>query len=332
MRNIVKMVFGSQLYGTNTHSSDTDYKSVYIPNPKEILLQKIKESLSLKKDKAENEKNTNEDIDEEIYSLDKYLKLVGEGQTVSLDMLFAPDQFLLTNSLSWKEIQNNKEKLISKKSKAFIGYCRTQANKYGIKGSRVAAARDSLAFLNHLIQIMGMSVKLGEYASKIDIFVKDKEFIEIVDIPLPNGQIIRHLSVCDRKLPYTSSVGNAFSVVKKIVDEYGKRAIQAEKNEGVDWKALSHAVRIGEQAVELFETHNIVFPRPNAHELLKIKKGEIPYKEVSEKIEKLFLDVEYASEKSTLPENVDKEWIENFIVDIYGRIVYIDYIEKLRRI
>ena len=331
MEKIVRILFGSSLYGTNTPTSDTDYKAVYIPTAEDILLRRVKESISYSKEKVEFEKNSSADIDEEIYSFDKYLKLVAEGQTVSLDMLFAPNYYILEHSPIWTRVQNNKNKLISRQSKAFIGYCRQQANKYGIKGSRVAAARDSLEFLNHLVGIMGMNKKLGDYASKIDVWSKDKEFINIVDIPLASGQEIRHLDVCDRLLPFTASVGSAFSVVEKIVDGYGKRALQAEKNEGVDWKALSHAVRIGQQAVELFKTHNIIFPRPNAPELLNIKKGWLSYKEVSEKIEELFDDVEREATASTLPEKVDKAWIEDFLLDTYGNKVYCYHQKQMNR-
>lgn len=331
MEKIVRILFGSSLYGTNTPTSDTDYKAVYIPTAEDILLRRVKESISYSKEKPEFEKNSSADIDEEIYSLDKYLKLVAEGQTVSLDMLFAPNNYILEHSPMWTRIQNNRKKLISRQSKAFIGYCRQQANKYGIKGSRVAAARDALEFLNHLVSILGMNKKLGDYATKIDVWAKDKEFIKIVDIPLASGQEIRHLDVCDRLLPFTASVGSAFSVVEKIVDGYGKRALQAEKNEGVDWKALSHAVRIGQQAVELFRTHNIIFPRPNAPELLNIKKGWLPYKEVSEKIEELFDDVEREAAASTLPENVDKAWIEDFLLDTYGNKVYYFHQAQMNR-
>ena len=322
---VLSTIFGSQLYGTNTPTSDTDYKGIYIPSAEDILLSRIKTSISHKREKVEFEKNTSEDVDEEIYSLDKFLQLISQGQTVALDVLFSPQKYHLEESWVWREIAANRKKLLTKTSKAFIGYCRQQANKYGIKGSRVAAARDTRAFLIGLTQVSSMGKKLGEFANLIEKFANGKEFIEIIDVPLANGQLIRHLSVCDRKLPYTSSLGNAYDIVDKLVEEYGQRALQAEKNEGIDWKALSHAVRIGEQAIELFQTHYVVFPRPNADKLLSIKKGERPYKEVSEYIEYLFEQIEIESEKSTLPEEVDKKWIDNYICDVYGNEV-VDYI------
>ena len=315
---ILRTTFGSNLYGTSTPSSDIDYKSIYVPDARDILLQNIKGSISQKRSKGDGEKNFAGEVEEECYSLDRFLKLVAEGQTVSLDILFSSPSAWIESNEIWHELVENRSKLLTKNSKAFIGYCRQQSAKYGIKGSRVAAARDTLAFLNHLVMIAGLHKKLGEYESKINTFVKNREFVGILEIEIRSGAKIKHLSVCDRKLPYTASIGNAINVIQLLVNEYGARALQAEKNEGIDWKALSHAVRIGEEAVELFETHRIVFPRPNADFLRDIKLGKLPYKEVAEKIENLFVEVEKASEKSDLPEKVNQEYIDNFIMKVYS--------------
>ena len=321
MNIILSTIFGSHLYGSNTDNSDLDFKSIYIPSANDILLQKIKTSIQNKRNKPEFEKNNADDIDEEIYSLDKFFSLVSEGQTVSLDVLFSnPDKHLITSDI-WKEISDNRKRLISRKSEAFIGYCRQQANKYGIKGSRVAAARKAYEVLGALVGIYGKTTKLCHFENDLKYLVED-EFCEFESKFLANGQEIKHLSVCGRLMPFTSSVGSAYDIVKRLFDEYGKRALQAENNDGVDWKALSHAVRIGQQAIELFETHNIIFPRPNAHELVKIKKGELPYKEVAELIEELFIKVEGASKNSTLPEKADSAWIESFILDKYSKVIY----------
>jgi hypothetical protein len=303
-----------------------DFKSIYVPTSRDILLQRIKGSVSDKRSKGEGEKNYAGEVEEESYSLDRFLKLVSEGQTVALDVLFSNSNIIqVYNSYIWDNIERNRHRLLTKESKAFIGYCRQQSAKYGIKGSRVAAVRDSLNFLKTISLGHVNTIKLGHFEKNIEIFSNNREFVKIVDIELPNTQLIRHLEVCGRKLPYTSTIKNAIDILQKLFDEYGHRALQAENNEGVDWKALSHAVRIGQEAIELFDTHNIIFPRPNALELIAIKTGQIPYKDVAEKIEDLFVEVELAAERSTLPESVDKEWIDDFIVEVYGDEIIKEY-------
>jgi hypothetical protein len=323
---IFRTRFGSHLYGTNTPASDDDWKSVRMPTAREILLGNAKETLAIKDryNKAEKEKNLPGEYEEESFTLKQYLKLVSEGQTVSLDMLFAPgymwDKHSVLDFTIWADIRANRNRLISKKSGAFVGYCRQQAKKYGIKGSRVAAAREVLNFLLTLHPNM----KLGEYMVNIDQMHNlspNKEHIRIIPIQQTSGVIIYYLEVCDRKLQYTSKVSECIKVVDHLVAEYGSRALQAEQNEGLDWKALSHAVRIGEQAIELFDTGFVTFPRPNADFLKVIKKGEVPYKQVAGLIEMNFDAVEAASKASSLPEDVDHEWINQFIVDQYRRVV-----------
>lgn len=45
MKTVVKIKFGSHLYGTNTPASDLDYKSVHIPDVDDILLQRVQSSI-----------------------------------------------------------------------------------------------------------------------------------------------------------------------------------------------------------------------------------------------------------------------------------------------
>lgn len=323
-QTIVEMLFGSVLYGTNTENSDIDIKAVHIPDPKDIILQRPQNVINNKIQRPEGEKNTSADVDFESYSLQKYLNLVAEGQTGALDMLFAPPKFLNLKSTIWERLVENKDKLLSKQHKSFVGYCRTQANKYGIKGSRVAAVRLAKDYLETVLK-NGKGNKLSMYSQDIERMVENNEHMEFVDIEMLGGVMVRHWSVCNRKLPYTVSVKYAYEIMDALFNEYGKRSLQAESNKGVDWKALSHAVRIAQQAIELLETHDVIFPRPNAQELLAIKTGKLPYTQVAEQIENLLELVENAAEKSTLPDMPNREFIQDFIYHYYMREAIIEW-------
>lgn len=43
MKIIMETVFGSHLYGLNTPTSDKDYKGIFLPHPRDILLGKAQE-------------------------------------------------------------------------------------------------------------------------------------------------------------------------------------------------------------------------------------------------------------------------------------------------
>jgi hypothetical protein len=136
----------------------------------------------------------------------------------------------------------------------------------------------------------------------------------LIDVPSPGNVLVTHWDVCGRKMPYTSSIKNARDIMEALVNEYGKRALQAETNQGVDWKALSHAVRIGRQAIELLSTGGVIFPRPDAEHLLAIKTGRMTYQVVADEIETLLIAIECAAARSGLPDEPDRSWIDDFVV------------------
>lgn len=320
---VVEMRFGSHLYGTDTAQSDLDLKGVYLPLGQDILLQRITATITSPRPKAPGEKNAPGDVDREIYSLLRYLELLAEGQTVALDMLFAPDHVMtIPPTPLWREIQANAHRLLSRRTTVFARYCRQQANKYGIKGSRVAAVRKALLLLTAAEARVGPSAKLDLLGPQLEDLAASTEHVALVELPTPAGHRVRHLEVCGRKMALTASVKTARDIVQRIMDRYGERALQAERNVGVDWKALSHAVRVGREALELFQTGRITFPLPYADHIRHIKRGDIPYEAVAAEIERLLDEVDAAAAVSGLPESPDHTLIDDIVTRAYrGQIL-----------
>jgi RNA repair pathway DNA polymerase beta family len=320
MSRVVCIKFGSHLYGTDTPESDIDYKAVHLPSAEEILLQRVRASVSSRRDKREGEKNSVGEVDEESYSLQRYFELLVSGQTVAIDMLFAPSSCLLETSPLWFVIQSNRPRLLTKKSTAFVGYCRTQANKYGIKGSRVAAARDAMLFFKEHYDRLGATAKVFEVEALLPSLLG--EHIAIVQqVVNRDGDIGTYIECCNRKVDFNATIKQGYEVFNRIHENYGARAKMAQRHEGVDWKALSHAVRVGQEALELLETGSITFPLANAQHILEIKKGRIPYQAVAEEIEGLLIAVEESSISSSLPDSADTDFIDSLVADVHKGIV-----------
>lgn len=319
------MLFGSQVYGTSTPESDRDLKSVFIPAADEILFQRVpKVSVSLGSGPPA-QRNTRHDTDHEAFSIAGYLKLLCEGQTVAVDMLFVPERFYRREpGHVWQQIWDDRDALLSRQISAFVGYCRTQASKYGIKGSRMAAARAAVVALSKLEP----RARLGDTWPALAELVA-MEHVEIVAIPhARTGVAVPHLDVCGRKAAATLRVRAALEMYQRLFDRYGERARAAERNEGIDWKALMHAVRVLGQARELLETGSITFPRPDAEELLAIRQGRVPYRQVAEQIEAGVDELPALQARSRLRERPDRTIADTIVRSCHLAAVGEEYFRR----
>ncbi len=316
---ICKIKFGSHLYGTETKDSDEDFKGIFLPDLDQILLSRMNKSCSFMSKKGEG-KNTKDDIDIEIYSLHYFIKLACEGQTVAIDMLHAPKNMIVESNYIWNEIVKNKEKFYTKNLQAFVDYARRQASKYGIKGSRLNAAKEVIDFITTATKYFGGEEKLSEIWDNLPL----GEHLYMIENN-PNG--LRQYQVCGKIIQETVSMNYALGILNKFYEEYGKRAKMAAENKGVDFKAVSHACRAAYQIREILTTKNIVFPLKQAKLLRDIKQGKLHYqKEVAPMLEDLMDEVEELTKTSDLPSKVDRKFWDKFIVetvkDYYGFEVY----------
>lgn len=319
---IVKMKFGSHVYGTNVPTSDLDLKAIYLPSAKDILLQRARQVQHDNSKEDERAKNGPDDVDYEVFSLQRYLELLMQGQTVALDMLFTPDEFIIEKSPLWDLLRNMRGRFLHCGVSSFAGYCRTQANKYGIKGSRMRAVKDIIKFFD----TFPPSEKLHVYWDAILEYIANNHsedtLVQITPVfHKSKNENVDYLDICGRKFEDTVNTKYVTDALQKIYDNYGERARKAENNEGIDWKALMHAVRVQEEAKELLSTGFITFPRPERDLLLQIRKGELPYKEVALLIEGGLIELEHIQQTSLLPEKPDQNTAENIIVRTYAKIV-----------
>jgi len=301
---IVKMKFGSHLYGTDTENSDIDYKGVFLPSREEILLGDIPKCKSFTTGNYED-KNSPSDLDEEIYSLHYFIKLACGGQTVAMDMLHAPEEFLIETSKIWQAIVRHKNKFYTKNLNSFVSYARRQASKYGIKGSRLNAVSRVLS----LLKLNDPKLKLRNIWDQLPRIEHCYE--TGVD---PNG--LRQFQICGKILQESSSIGYVIPILEKFYDDYGHRAKLAAENKNIDWKAISHALRAALQTKEIMTQGTISFPLKDAPFLMKVKAGKLDYTtEVAPVLESLMDEVEKLVSHSDLPEKVDIDYWDRFICE-----------------
>lgn len=323
---LIKAVAGSHLFGTNTETSDKDYKGVFLPTAEEILLGEYPRAKSSSTGGAHS-KNDKDDIDIELYSLKKFLKMCQNGDTAALELLFTPDDMILEKSVIWETIIENREKLLCSKVVSMIGYARNQAAKYGLKGTRMGTLKKVLEVLDNPIYKGNLSLAtLQRDWSRLQNLLKDTQhvnFIELATTKNMEAHMEPAIEVCGKKFHWTCKIEHVYDILTKFYDSYGNRAKLAEKNQGVDWKAVSHAQRVCFQGIELLSTGNITLPLPEAQRvyLTDIKQGKLDYGIVSIGLESSLDILELMSKHSGLQNKIEQCVVDKILLDIHGGIV-----------
>jgi hypothetical protein len=326
---VVKILFGSHLYGTNTEKSDKDFKGVYLPSKEDCYLNRVSKSFSenSRSTKTHGEKNTKDDVDFEIYSLQYFLFNMGRsGDTTFLDMIHASRNCILETSDIWEFIRSNRNLFYTKNLKSYLGYCRTQAAKYGIKGSRLEESEKVVKFLEQF------PPKIESCPARTSGIIQVQHRMKEIWDQLPTGEHIkkyeienarsgdnRCYDVCGRKIMANTPLNEAIGIIQTFINNYGERAKLAKANEGIDWKAISHAFRVGYQMKSLYTYGDIVFPLQDKDFLIKLKMAELHYTNdgIAEKLEDLIEEVEILANKSNYPEQVNMDPWEKFLVNCY---------------
>jgi len=313
---------GSHLYGTATALSDTDIKAVHLPSARDILLQRARPAVTAGRVRPPGERNQAEDTDHESYSLQRFLDLILEGQPLALEMLFAPDTaMVMPPDPLWRRVQGLAPRLVSRRATIFLRYARQQAERFGAKGARAATARQALALLEAAEASHGSTARLASIEPELAVFAAGTAYAALLDIEVGEGRWGRHLDLCGRKAPLHASLKTAREMAARLLAEYGARALSAGHGGGVDWKSLSHAVRVGQEAMELLGTGRLAFPLQDAGRLLDIKLGRLPYDTVADEIERLLATVEDAAAASILPDEPDAAAAEALVLQAYRQQV-----------
>jgi hypothetical protein len=312
--------FGSHLYGTSTPDSDLDLKGIFLPSKESALLGKMPKHYT-KSTGERDSKNSKDDVDTQLWSLQYWLELVGKGETNGLDLLYShtyPEMVLYKDPFM-DVIFNNANRLFTTTDcNSYVGYAIGQAKKYGVKGSRMGVIKRVVDWMDRAEgRLFRPDEKLEEFINELLASCQDDSYCFVKDLKGSNGKVSPYLVLCGSKHDLTISLAEFYKRVKTTYDKYGDRAKAAERNEGIDFKALSHAVRAVDQMRELLLVGEIRYPLESAPTLVAIKKGVYSWNEV----EKIILDGldEIDSLRKVCDEKckLDSKLVKNLVLDMY---------------
>ena len=315
MIKLFETKFGSHLYGTNNEKSDLDFKGVFIADLDDIILKKDRHVIIENTKLSTGARNSAGDTDIEYKELREFLKEAMAGQTYALDMLFSSRNMWTHQSPEWLYIVENRHRLLSKNVKPFLGYIRQQTAKYGLKGSRLA-----------------------ELSRIISYYEQFKETERLQDHPLPTGSeyvtfhremnqrphgldpiMVEYMEVLGKKFQYSTKIKDMLGPLRRYNEQYGERAKMAATNEGVDWKAVSHAFRCCFELIELANKQCINFPLAEREFIKNIKEGRHDWLTLQDDLSAFMDEAFTALEHSALPAEPDREFWNKFILRTYKK-------------
>lgn len=309
-------LFGSELYGTATPGkSDMDMRGIFLPSLKSLALGAAPKSLHFSTGDSEH-KNSSSDMDIDLWSVQHWLlKLLPAGDTGACDVLFSPSNAVCTmyrDSRLDAVFMNPDRVLDAKNCRGYADYSLGQAKKYGIKGSRLGALRQVHKWVTGNAALDSMA----RFASVLDELVSacgDGRYCTRVDTEQGPG-----LQLCGKIHVGGIRIREFVQRVESDMEKYGARAIEAEKNQGLDFKALSHALRAFDQMEELYTTGRIVFPLATRERILRVKRGEIPWVDLEPMILQRLAEIDGMREASAMALAYDRSFAEQQIWSCYG--------------
>jgi hypothetical protein len=351
-RPLYLVIRGSHAYGTNIETSDTDYAGVFIQSMDDIMGNKYKEQIN-------DDKNYTV-----IYELRRFLELLASNNPTVLELLNTPEDCIIYKDPSFDVILENREKFITKVcGKSFGGYARQQIGKAKGQDKKQNWERDKVTRKTPLdfcyiynknksiplvdwLESRGMNQELcglskiphckDLYAIYYDNTINKSA--KFKGIAFEDSNEVRLTSIDkefeDMFIGYISYNKDGYSQHCKDYNSY--QTWINERNEArwvdvkshgqkIDGKNMMHCRRLMDMAREIGEGKGIIVRRPNAQELIDIRKGKIDLQSLIDHVEKEIKEVDKLFEESNLPDSVDNDFVNNLIIkirkEVYNKLI-----------
>ena len=292
---ILKIVVGSQLYGTNTPDSDEDYSGIFIaPEDYYFGIRTSDERDLSTEDKNELGKNTADAVDYKLYEIRNLVRLAAQNNPNIIEHLFVNDKNILHITEHGRHLLNHAYLFPNKSAlDKFIGYAKSQKHK--------------------------MIIKLDNYEQ----LTNAKEFFSNQD---PNEYIVMFRED-DRVKEFFAEKGSYFIVgdlnfqkhmmVKKVLAALNERLDKIKNRHelvlkyGYDTKFASHLIRLLTECRTLLKYGKLEFPLYNADFILQIKQGKFELEKILEMSDEYEAKLQIAHDESHLPKFVDIDEVNN---------------------
>lgn len=346
-RTILLVRHGSHAYGTNTETSDEDFKGVCIP-PKNYYLGFMS--------RFEQAEMKAPDPDCSIYEIQKFFRLAADCNPNCLEMLFVePEDHLYVSELG-KILIDNRDRFLSKKIKhTMTGYAISQLKRIKLHKSWLMdpptkpPTRKDMGLPEETLipkdQLMAANAEIQKELDKFQFnFMEDLSEAYKIEVRNTMSAMLSELKVTSeqhwqaaaRKIGFDDNFielmkkEREYSNAKLRWNQYQnwkatrnpKRA-ELEAKYGYDCKHAAQLARLLRSCREVLTTGKLIVKRPDREELLAIRNGAWTYEQLLEFAEKEDRELtELYNSTNILPKTPDIKYLdllcEKLVVDSFA--------------
>lgn len=288
---------GSHAYGTSLPESDVDVKGFAV-SPKRIVLG-FAYSFEQKQEATP--------IDSVIYDIRKFCNLAADCNPNIIEVLFVDDSQILEMKPSGKLIRDNRDLFLSRKARhTFSGYAISQLKRIRThrqwllsppthKPERVEYGLGAVKITPDMLGAFDKIINTETEVTEVEI---DPNVMQLVQSEKQYRAALQHWN---QYLSWKSS-------------RNAKRA-ELEAKFGYDTKHAMHLVRLLRMCREILSGKGVLVKRPDAEELLSIRRGVWTYDQLIEWADREDAEMQDLYETSTLRHHPDMEKLNALCIE-----------------
>jgi len=288
---IFMTVAGSRMYGTNTPESDIDKRGVCVP-PKNVVMGFAR---NFNQQEFEGEDTT-------VFSLQKFMKLAVDANPNIIELLFAPADCIETMHPTWERLLERRNEFLSAKAyHTFTGYA----------FSNLKRLRGHYEMLTNPPSCKPTREEFGLGKAGTGV----REISKGVDVAAISPEVIREI---ERERKYKAAL-TRWNNYQTWVKRRNPVRAKLEARHGYDTKHAIHLVRLLRMGREILTRVAVVVRRPDAKELLAVRRGSMSYEELISYAEgeQESLRQIYESGTHVLPHSPNRTALSDFCVDLH---------------
>ena len=237
------------------------------------------------------------------YEARKLVSLLLQGNPNVLSLLWCqPEHYLHRSELGWRLVKNRSLFVGKHVYNAFAGYAHCQLEKM--------ETRDPVELREYLAITAELKRRGAHPNHKGEVF----------DIPEPSTGVER--DVVAWSLDKLMAGLRHYQKKGENIGYMGEKRKQLVLEHGYDSKNAAHLIRLLRMCVEFMQEGELHVMRPDAAELLEVKRGEWPLVRIKQESEHLFAAAREARDRSTLPAEPDRERAEALLISIVRDALY----------